>query len=371
MAESKSLFTEILASAGVAVDGPHPWDIHVHDERLYPRVLARRNLGLGEAYTAGWWDCERLDEFFHRVLSSGAAERVKGGLRLVCSLFPAYVLNLQSLSRAQAVARRHYDLGTDLFAAFLDPYLQYSCAYFKETVDLAEAQKRKLRLVCEKLGLREGERLLDIGCGWGGLARLAAEEYGCRVVGVNISREQIAAARDFCAGRPVEIRACDYSEIDEPFDKIVSVGMFEHVGNRNYPAFMRTVARCLKPGGLFLLHTIGNNVSARACDPWINTYIFPNGMLPSIAQIARAAEGLLVMEDWHNLGPHYDPTLMAWLRNFRVAWPRLKPRYGEAFGRMWEYYLQSCAGAFRARDIQLWQIVFSPPGVPQPCCRLA
>jgi len=369
MAEAKSLFTGILAHAGVAVNGPHPWDIHVHDERLYPSVLARKNLGLGEAYTAGWWDCERIDEFFHRILSSGAGQRVKGGLRLVCALFPALVLNLQSPARAETVARRHYDLGNDLFAAFLDPYLQYSCAYFKDTTDLAEAQKRKLRLICDKLGLREGERLLDIGCGWGGLARFAAEEYGCRVVGINISREQIAFGREFTAGLPVEIRACDYRAMDERFDKIVSVGMFEHVGSRNYRTFMQTVARCLKPGGLFLLHTIGANVSARTCDPWITKYIFPNGMLPSIGQIGRAAEEHLVMEDWHNLGPHYDTTLMSWLRNFRAAWPQLQPRYGEAFGRMWEYYLQSCAGAFRARDIQLWQIVFSTPGAAQPCCR--
>lgn len=371
MTEPKAIFTGILASAGVAVDGPHPWDIHVHDERLYPSVLARKNLGLGEAYTAGWWDCEQIDEFFHRLLSSGAVERVKGGLRLVCSLLPVYVCNLQSPARAQMVARRHYDLGNDLFTAFLDPYLQYSCAYFKDTTDLAEAQRRKLRLICDKLGLREGESLLDIGCGWGGLARFAAEEYGCRVKGTNISREQIAAARRLCAGLPVEIEARDYREMDETFDKIVSVGMFEHVGSRNYAAFMRVVARCLKPGGLFLLHTIGSNVSSRACDPWISKYIFPNGMLPSIAQIGKAAEGLLVMEDWHNLGPHYDPTLMCWLRNFRAAWPRLRPRYGEAFGRMWEYYLQSCAGAFRARDIQLWQIVFSTVGAAQSRCRLA
>jgi len=371
MGEAKSIFTGLLAHAGVAVNGPHPWDIHVHDERLYPNVLARKNLGLGEAYTAGWWDCERVDEFFHRILKSGAAERIRGGLRLVCALLPAYALNLQSRSRAGIVARRHYDLGNDLFKAFLDPYLQYSCAYFKDTADLAEAQKRKLRLVCEKLCLRQGERLLDIGCGWGGLARFAAEEYGCRVVGISLSREQVLAAREFCAGLPVDIRLCDYRELDEGFDKIVSVGMFEHVGGRNHAVFMRTIARCLKPGGLFLLHSIGSNVSVRACDPWINKYIFPNGAIPSIAQIARAAEGLLVMEDWHNLGPHYDPTLMSWLDNFRAAWPQLKPRYGEAFGRMWEYYLQSCAGAFRARDIQLWQIVFSTPGVPQPCCRLA
>lgn len=371
MSQSKSFLMKLLSRAGIRVDGPNPWDIRVHDDRLYQNVVARRNLALGEAYTAGWWDCERVDEFIFRVLRSGADRRVRGSLRLACEAVPAFLFNMQSPARAGEVARRHYDLGNELFSAFLDPYMQYSCAYFKETDDLAGAQERKLALLCGKLDLRPGERLLDIGCGWGGLARYAAEKYGCHVVGVNISQRQIEFAREFCAGLPVEIRDCDYRLLDEPFDKIVSVGMFEHVGCKNYREFMRVVARCLKPGGLFLLHTIGGNASTRSCDPWIEKYIFPNGMLPSIAQIARAIEGVFVMEDWHNLGPNYDPTLMAWLRNFRAAWPRLKERYGERFSRMWEYYLQSCAGAFRARDIQLWQIVFSTPGRPQPDCRLS
>lgn len=265
----------------------------------------------------------------------------------------------------------HYDVGNGFYRLWLDPTLTYSCALWAGADDTLEAaQLRKLDWIAEPALQRGAKRVLDIGCGWGGLARFMAEEYGCSVVGVNISREQIAFARESCSGLPVEIRACDYRDMDERFDKVVSVGMFEHVGFRNYAAFMRVAARCLKPGGLCLLHTIGANVSTRSCDPWITKYIFPNGMLPSIAQIARAAEGILVMEDWHNLGPHYDPTLMAWLENFRSAWPRLKAHYGEAFRRMWEYYLQSCAGAFRARDIQLWQIVFSTPGTAQPRCRL-
>ncbi|EPR42788.1 Cyclopropane-fatty-acyl-phospholipid synthase [Desulfovibrio sp. X2] len=369
MNNAKSVFSELLAGAGVALDGPAPWDMHVHDERLYPRVLTRKNLALGEGYMAGWWDCERIDELIHRLVRSHAAQKVHGGLRFVCAVLPAVILNLQTPARARVVAERHYDLGNDLFAAFLDPYRQYSCAYFKDTDDLPEAQKNKMRLICDKLGLRPGERLLDIGCGWGGLSRFAAEEYGVSVVGVTISREQAAFGRKFCAGLPVDIRLADYRTLSEPFDKIVSVGMFEHVGYRNYREFMRVAARCLEPGGVFLLHTIGSNVSTRWCDPWIARYIFPNGMLPSTAQIARAAEGLFVVEDVQNLGPHYDRTLMCWLDNFRAAWPGLRERYGETFRRMWEYYLQSCAGAFRARDIQLWQTVFTAPGTAQPRCR--
>ncbi len=369
MAKPKAIFTELLAQAGVMVNGPAPWDIRVHDERLYARALAQKNLGLGEGYMAGWWDCDRIDECIHRLLKAAAPGRVRGGARLLCALLPALALNLQSPSRAAEAARRHYDLGNDLFAAFLDPYMQYSCACFEGTADLAKAQERKMRLVCDKLDLRPGQRLLDIGCGFGGLARFAAEQYGASVVGINISREQIRFAREFCAGLPVEIRESDYRDLDERFDKIVSVGMFEHVGRKNHAAFMEMAARCLAPGGIFLLHTIGVNAAGRGCDPWISRYIFPGGELPGIDQIGRAAGRYFVMEDWQNLGPHYDPTLLSWLRNFRAAWPKLRDRYGETFRRMWEYYLQSCAGAFRARDIQVWQIVFTHPGTDQPCCR--
>ena len=296
---------------------------------------------------------------------------------------PAILFNLQSLSRSRIVAERHYDLGNDLFQGFLDPYLQYSCAYFKDMHgcpdtqsddevghDLEQAQRAKMRLICQKLELKPGDRVLDIGCGWGGLARFMAEEYGCRVTGVNISKEQIAFGREFCAGLDVEIHEKDYRLLVDHFDKIVSVGMFEHVGPKNYQGFMRAAARCLKPDGLFLLHTIGSNSTSLNIDPWISTYIFPNGNLPSVAQIASASEKWFVTEDLHNFGPYYDRTLMSWLRNFRRAWPGLSNKYDERFRRMWEYYLQSCAGAFRARDIQLWQFVFSPIGREQPSCRI-
>ncbi len=381
----RRFMTDLLARADVEVNGRDPWDVRVKDERFFREVLLKKNLGLGEGYMSGWWDCDRVDEFIRRVLQSGVAKGVRGCWRLPVRTFLAMVANLQTPSRAKQVARRHYDLGNDLFLSFLDPYMQYSCAYFHGMDDvspdertdeevrlaLAEAQRAKMRLICEKLALRPGERLLDIGCGWGGLARFAAEEYGCSVVGVNISREQIAFAREFCSGLPVEILDIDYRRVTGEFDKIVSVGMFEHVGPKNYAAFMRTAARRLKPDGLFLLHTIGANVSAPGVDPWIGKYIFPNGSLPGVAQIARAAEPYFVMEDMHNIGPDYDRTLMCWLRNFRRSWPNLRERYGERFRRMWEYYLQASAGAFRARDIQLWQFMFTLTGRAQPRSRPA
>ncbi|MFW5488328.1 MAG: cyclopropane fatty acyl phospholipid synthase [Desulfovibrio sp.] len=370
MFTAKAIVERVLNQADVALNGSHPWDIQVRDERLYHKVLTQRNLALGEAYMRGWWECTRIDEFIARLLRSGAAGRVKGGWKILLDKIPSLFFNLQNRRRARTVAERHYDLGNDLFQAMLDPNLQYSCAYFKDGDTLDTAQERKLRLICEKLELRPGLRLLDVGCGWGGLAAFAAREYGCSVVGVNISKEQVEFARDFCSGL-VDIRRCDYRDLNESFDRIVSVGMFEHVGPRNYDGYIRMAARCLAPDGIFLLHTIGANETTPYCDPWITHYIFPNGCLPSVAHIGKAVENIFVIEDLHNLGPHYDATLMAWLENFRRAWPQLKKRYGETFRRMWEYYLQSCAGAFRARDIQLWQVVLTHVGSRQPRhCRL-
>jgi cyclopropane-fatty-acyl-phospholipid synthase len=379
--------TDLLAGADIAVNGTKPWDLRVKDERLFREVLLKKNLGLGEGYMRGWWDCERVDEMICRVLRNATAGHIRGCWRLFLRALPSMVFNLQTLSRARQVTERHYDLGNDLFESFLDPYFQYSCAYFKDAEHamddldglsdgevgrgLARAQRAKMRLICEKLELGPGDRLLDIGCGWGGLARFAAEEYGCRVVGINISKEQLAFAREFCHGLPVEIRELDYRLLQDRFDKIVSVGMFEHVGTRNYGEFMKAAARSLKPDGLFLLHTIGSNETSPTVDPWIGKYIFPNGVLPSMAHISRAAEPWFVVEDLHNFGPYYDRTLMSWLRNFRRSWPSLRAQYGERFRRMWEYYLQSCAGSFRARDIQLWQFVFTPIGAPQPDCRVS
>jgi cyclopropane-fatty-acyl-phospholipid synthase len=357
---------ELLGEAGIEINGPNPWDIQVHDDRLFGRVIREKNLGLGEAYMEGWWDCERLDEFFFHLLYSRLDERVGGCfqeslLKLVSTCF-----NRQSRSRAYQIAERHYNLDNDLFMSFLDGYNQYSCGFFQNTEDLETAQRNKMDLICRKLNLNKDCRVLDIGCGWGGFAKYAAESYGCHVTGVNISREQIEYARKDCAGLPVDIVEMDYRKIEGEFDRIVSIGMFEHVGPKNYREFMSKVVDSLRPEGIFLLHTIGGNESGCNADPWISRYIFPNGVLPSITQIGRATENILVMEDMHNLGPNYDNTLMAWNRRFQNAWPQLKHKYSETFRRMWEYYLLSCAGAFRARSIQVWQMVFTCGNKKQP-----
>ncbi|MFW6323797.1 MAG: cyclopropane fatty acyl phospholipid synthase [Desulfovibrionales bacterium] len=369
MTGAEQIVRGMLEQAGVEVNGSRPWDIQVHDDHLYGRVLRYRNLGLGESYMEGWWDCGQLDEFFRRILSEGLdtpdTNRISAGLTLLWEM----INNPQSRSRSSLIAEKHYNLGNDLFFSFLDPYHQYSCGYFNGTDDLNRAQERKLDLICRKLCLERGDHLLDIGCGWGGLARYAAERYGCQVTGVNISAEQIRHARAACKDLPVEILEMDYRDIQGDFDKIVSVGMFEHVGRRNYRTFMEVVDRCLKPDGIFLLHTIGGNESRDRTDPWISKYIFPIGMLPTMNHIGKSYENIFVLEDVHNLGPHYDRTLMAWHDNFQREWDGL-PGKDEVFRRMWEYYLLSCAGAFRARTIQLWQLVFTKVGAPHPACRL-
>ena len=369
---TEPIVRELLQQAGIVIGGPNPWDIQVHDRRFYRRVIQDRNLGLGESYMDGWWDCERIDELIRRLLLGGVEEKIRANPKYLVRFLPALLFNLQSRARARIIAKRHYDLGNDLFFSFLDSYRQYSCGYFRDTQDLDQAQRNKLELICRKLNLRDTDHLLDIGCGWGGLARYAAERFGCTVTAVNISKEQLQSAEGFCRGLPVQFQNRDYRAIEGRFDKIVSVGMFEHVGRKNYRTYMKVVRRCLKDDGVFLLHTIGGNASRMGCDPWITRYIFPNGMLPSIAQIAKAAEGQFIIEDWHNLGPHYDKTLMAWDENFQQAWSGLAGKYDTRFKRMWEYYLLSCAGAFRARNIQVWQIVMTRAGsgASQPNCRL-
>jgi cyclopropane-fatty-acyl-phospholipid synthase len=310
-----------------------------------------------------WWDCEELDKFFYRIIRADLEHKVRLNWRLLLKALWARMCNLQSRGRAFQIGERHYDLGNDLFENMLDKRMVYSCAYWKHAKTLDEAQENKLDLICRKIGLKKGVRVLDIGCGWGSFVKYAAEKYGAETVGITVSKEQVALARELCKGLPVEIRLQDYRDIDETFDHVVSVGMFEHVGYKNYKTFMKHVYKCLKDDGLFLLHTIGGNWSVKAPEPWTHKYIFPNGLLPSVKQIAASTEKLFIMEDWHNFSTDYDKTLLAWHSNFMNSWDRIKSNYDERFYRMWRYFLLSSAGAFRARKNQLWQVILSKNGV--------
>ncbi len=352
---------DLLEKADIKINGDRPWDVKIYNEIVFEKVISKGSLGLGESYMDGDWDSERVDLFIEKLIR---AEPYKNkNISFAWLYIKARLFNLQSFVGAKKVIDEHYDLDHQLYMSFLDPYNQYTCGYFKDTEDLNVAQEQKLDLICKKLQLKEGDELLDIGCGWGGLAKFAAEKYGCKVTGISISEEQIKFARDLTKGLNVEILNLDYRDLnDRKFDKIVSVGMLEHVGYKNYRQYMEIVSNSLKDNGLFLLHTIGNNETHFVGEPWSDKYIFPGGMVASIKQIGEAVEELLVMEDWHNFGPYYYNTLIAWDKNFVKNWGNIKVKYSERFYKMFRYYFLSFAGAFKARDIQLWQVVFSKGG---------
>lgn len=356
----------LLEASSIGINGLMPWDIKVHDPRFFRKVLLQGNLGLGESYMDGWWDCDDLDELFFRMLSSHIESRMFV-LRKTLDALNCTVRNLQSPARAFMVGKQHYDTGNDLFSAMLDKRMMYSCAYWQNANNLDEAQENKLRLIFDKLHLEPGMRVLDIGCGWGGAARFAAEKYGVKVVGITISREQAELASKHCRELDVDILLMDYRELEGSFDRIYSIGMLEHVGYKNYRTFFDTVLRCLNPEGRLLVQTIGVNAPVSGTDPWISRYIFPNSMLPAVSQISSGFEGKLVLEDWQSLSYDYALTLQAWHRNFTRNWPELNRSYNGRFYRMWRYYLLSCAGAFRARSIQLWQVLLTPSGITGHC----
>ena len=360
---ARQTIAELLEQVDVQLDGDRPWDVQVHDERMFERVLSEGSLAAGETYMDGWWDCEALDELFYRLLGGSVDADFGWSWRHVWNVVKANVLNLQSSSRAHQVGEAHYDRGNDLFERMLDERMIYSCGYWRDASTLDEAQRNKLDLICRKLYLEPGMRVLDIGCGWGGFAKYAAEEYGVEVVGITVAQEQADLAREQCAGLPVEIRLQDYRDVDQVFDRVVSIGMFEHVGYKNYETYMDVVRRCLKDDGLSLLHTIGRHKDDTITDPWTEKYIFPNGCIPSARQVTEAMEDRLMVEDWQNFGADYDPTLVAWYENFEAHWDEIAERYGERFFRMWRYYLLQSAGSFRARRNQVWHIVLSPGGV--------
>jgi cyclopropane-fatty-acyl-phospholipid synthase len=356
---------DLAETADVRFNGDRPWDINVHDAETYRHTLTKGTLGFGETYMEGYWDCDELDECIARLL------RVEVDLKLTrltkFRLFMASLanriahklVNFQTIERAYQVGEKHYDIGNDLYTRMLDPLMNYSCGYWQHADSLAQAQIDKLDLVCRKLDLKPGDHLLDVGCGWGALARYAAEQYGVKVTGITISREQQELAQEHCRHLDVEILFCDYRKLEGKFNKIASIGMFEHVGKLNYKPYFDVIHSLLTDDGIMLLHTIGVYFTHDAIDPWINKYIFPNGQLPSASRIAKSIEPDLVFRDWHDFGPDYDKTLMAWWQNFDRSWPELADRYGQRFYRMWRYYLLSCAGFFRCGQGQLWQIVLT------------
>jgi len=364
LADFKRTVSKLFESVDIEVNGSRSFDIQVHNDLFYSRVLSGGSLALGECYMDGWWDCKALDQFCYKLLRGRIDKQVNvTNPAFIMHFLKAYFFNAQSKKRAYIVGEEHYDTGNDLFSLMLDQRMNYSCGYWCNADNLDQAQINKLDIVCRKLHLEPGMRVLEIGCGWGGFAKYAAENYGVSVHGITVSKGQMDYAIKSCEGLETTFELKDYRELNTNYDAIVSIGMFEHVGYKNYRNYMEVAQRCLNDGGLFLLHTIGRNTSARFTDPWTHKYIFPNGMIPSPGQISKSLHGLFVIEDWHNFGQYYDPTLMAWNENFQKNYESLKEKYDERFKRMWEYYLLMCAGTFRSRRNQLWQLVLSKNGV--------
>lgn len=371
MKNAREKVAEIMAIADIQVGGNRPQDITVTDERAFQAWLSDVALGLGESYMKGWWTSNQLDETVRHLFLKRDVINKKIGFdfNLILLAIKSRLSNRQTISRAKIVGESHYDISNDLYEAMLDDYMQYSCAYWDRGAnDLHSAQRDKLQLIADKLKLSPGMRVLDIGCGWGGLANYLNDKCGVQVVGLTISEEQRNYAQSKFGSRDIEFRLQDYRLCDDgPYDRIVSVGMLEHVGYKNYSAYFNKISDLLSDDGLALVHSIGCNVTDTAADPWIDKYIFPNGMLPSLKQIGNSIPEPMVIEDWHNFGASYDRTLVAWHRRFIEAWPDLSEKLGldEQFRRMWEFYLLACAGNFRSRKrAQLWQIVLAKIGQP-------
>lgn len=367
---------KILETSGITINGNAPYDIHVLDDRFYKRVLLNKSLGAGESYMEGWWSCKQLDELFFRITRHIDTDVVCKNWQTFLTRVTNFLINKQTCRRSRKVAQQHYNLDNGLYRHMLGESMAYTCAYWQNAKTLDQAQHDKFDLVCKKIDLKPGDHVLELGCGWGSFAKFAAENYGCRIVAVNISSEQIAYAKESCKNLPIEFHLCDYRDCTTynphqiKFDKIVSIGLCEHIGYKNYRRFFQIARSHIKEDGLFLLHTIGRNTTAKIVDPWINKYIFPNGFLPSIKQLGSNMEHIFILEDLHNFGSDYDKTLMAWKNNFDQHWAELSNRYNEKFYRMWTYYLLSCAGTFRARNMQLWQFVLSPKGKLNGYCSI-
>jgi cyclopropane-fatty-acyl-phospholipid synthase len=366
----KDVVVELLGKAGVTVNGKNPWDLQVFNEKFYQRIISQTVLGVGESYMDGWWDCEAMDQMLDRMLRIDYALTYKKNWRLVWLALQSKWFNHQKVSNAFKVGETHYDVGNVLYSAMLDKRLVYTSGYWRRAKNLDQAQEHKLELICKKINLKPGMTVLELGCGFGSFAKFAAENYGVKVTGYTVSRQQVKLGRELCRKLPVEIHLEDYRKAKGKYDRVISIGIMEHVGHKNYRTYMELVHKTLKDDGIAFFHTIGSNFSKTSANAWTNKYIFPNGMIPSIKQLGKAMEGLFVMEDWHNFGEDYDKTLMAWFDNFKNAWPELKKDYDDRFYRMWRFYLLSSAASFRARDLQLWQVVMTKIGKSQPNCRI-
>lgn len=358
--DAKTRVQSALAIADIQVNGTRPWDLIVRDPRFYERLLRTRSIGLGDSYMDSWWECADLEGCLWRILQSQVKNRRLAWWKSTIDRAASFFVNAQNRRGAKKVAEEHYDLGNELYQRMLDRRMVYSDGRWNAAKTLDQAQEKKLRAVCEAIALQPGMRLLDIGCGWGGLAKFAAEEYGASVVGVTISERQVELARDRCAGLPVSILLLDYRDIRGKFDRIVSLGMIEHVGKRNYRRYFEVARRAVRSNGLFYLSTVGSCGPVHCDDPWMLKHIFPNSHIPSWKEIENGMRGIFFAKNRENWSEDYRQTVLAWLGNFQRSWQEIRAQYDERFGRMWKYYLCAAAAGLRAGTSECWEVVLSP-----------
>jgi len=366
----KEIIQRYLDMAGITLNGDKPYDMRIHNEEAYRRILRDGSIGLGETYMEGWWDCDRLDEFAYYMTKADVGGKFKYNLKFKLKALLPRLFNMQTLRLSRRVSDQHYDIDNELYEYMLGPTMSYTCAYWKNAKTLDEAQLNKLDLECRKLYLKPGETVLDLGCGWGGFSLYAAKHYDVKIVAVNIAKNNIDYLNANKGDLPIETYVCDYRNVDKynprkkKFDKVLAVGMLPHVGYKNHRMLFEVMRGNLKDEGLAFIHSVGSNITMHRADPWTDKYIFPNGVAPSIRQIGTALERLFIMEDWHNYSRDYDYTLSAWHDNLSKHWELLSERYDKKFYLMWKYFLLFCAGMYRARGLQLWEFVLSPYGVP-------
>ena len=335
----------------------------VADYRTAARIGANPALAVGEAWMDGKLKVENgsiydLLDLAGRNLRHVKRPRLGMARRLVFDLFQQW----NARGQARRNVAHHYDLSVELYRRFLDEDMQYSCAYFtEEGMTLEAAQAAKKRHIAAKMLIAPGDRVLDIGCGWGGLGLTLAEEYGAEVTGVTLSTEQLATARARAERRGLESRAkfelTDYRDVTGPFERIVSVGMFEHVGRPHYQAYFDAVARMLSDDGVAVIHSIGRSDGPSLTQPWIARYIFPGGYIPALSEVLPAVERAgLIVTDIEILRLHYAETLRHWRHRFEARRAEIASLYDERFCRMWEFYLAASEIAFRRRDHMVFQL---------------
>lgn len=350
------------------------WNIHSHD--TMKRIVTDWEYELGETYISGGWDVGKgeLRELLG-ILRYNFQEIIPTGINKAIMLLQRLPQQWNRISKSRRHIKHHYDMDTELFRSFLDKDMHYSCAYFTNVShSLEQAQQDKCRMIAQKLLLKPGHTVLDIGCGWGSLAMYLAENHGVKVTGITLSKEQlkiaIMRAEERGLNHLVNFQLIDYRKLDGNFDRIVSVGMFEHVGKPYFKTYFRNIKKLLKSNGVALIHTIGRSGPPGVTNPWIRQHIFPGGYIPALSEVTSSVEdSLLVITDVEILRHHYAQTLAAWYNRFRNRQEEIKTRYGEYFYRLWEFYLNICEISFKHSDLVVFQIQLSRSNNALPIVR--